>query len=102
VEGVRGDLRPDDPTPDVLALPGFVRVKLAAPILERADQRLGLEAVLAVGWINAPLLRLLIEDAQRDPGSGPRREVDRKFLEMAQPVKDLAGHRCASKGFPGR
>src|SRR5262249_23604406 len=46
VERGGGDLRPDHATKNVLALPGFVRISLEAPVLECANCWPRVEAVL--------------------------------------------------------
>src|SRR5258708_23800171 len=65
--GIGCDLRPCEATEDVLTLEDFLRIKLADIVLEDADHR-GIEYVIrACRPIDAPLLRVDIEEAHRVP-----------------------------------
>src|SRR5690349_24618628 len=81
-----GNIRADRPWK------GFVRISLDAPVPACSNHWPRLEAVAAVCQIDAPLLRLGIEEAHCQLFYDPRRAFQSDFLDMAQSSQDRTGH----------
>src|SRR5689334_22954757 len=83
-------------------LEDFMRIKLANAVLEAPDHRRIEHVARARGPVDAPLLRIDIEEPHRVAIVVSRRAVDDHFVHVTQPVEDLFAKGSAIEFLPFR
>src|SRR5271155_2735979 len=88
--GIRGDIGPNTPNQDRAPVDGVLSEKLAAAVLERADQRGRQHAALAVGKRLTPLTCLRVVEEQGRSLPMTIGAVGLNLFQLSAPAPDLA------------
>ncbi len=100
--GIRRDVRYDESDKNGPTIQQFLIVELAAPIVELPDRGLGHDAVVAVGKIEAPLIRLRIVETQAQTFEVTGWAIGLELQQIGAAIPDLADDRRAFHVDPGR